>query len=111
MLNEGLHSGYINSAKAVFHLSLQQLNERDGEDYSGAMLLHMDEETLRTGKLIVLRDYETTGGAKQQGLYWKVWDIDYDLRTYPHVLYQWSTIGADNQLVCPMTRDIMIPGY
>ena len=31
------------------------------------------------------------------------------LKTFPHALYQWSTIDLNNQLKNPLTRDLMIP--
>jgi len=32
-------------------------------------------------------------------------------KTFPHCLYQWSTIGSDNELVNPKNREILIPGH
>ena len=32
------------------------------------------------------------------------------LETNAHALYQWSTIGPDNQLINPKNRDLMIKG-
>ena len=30
------------------------------------------------------------------------------METFPHAMYQWSTIGHDNKLTDPRTRDLMI---
>ena len=87
------------------------------------MLFPLDEDDVRSGNILVFQKNVEEGSLKWRYI---VWDQDAEttedeeeeeevlkmvsLKAYPHALYQWSTIGLDNNLVSPYRREILISG-
>ena len=105
---------------------------------SGAMLFVLEEKELNDGLMIVLEDREEERKLNQerQEMTWRkiIWDnfqkdlVDQakqqsnfndkpfsdtyqELDVHPYALYQWSTIGSDNRLSNPTSRELLLKGY